>query len=350
MSESDSASSASAATTVVAEGGNKGGTDEKLPAVVALISSAFYGLGFLVWTAYLASKGISDQTLFSARYVLAGGLVVVISFAYYFFVWRKMAKRALDGIRLPPNTTKFGRIFYDLYFVVEDISGCCLVSAWLAGILIPSIDATPAQVASIVAVGFDRLLFRRGRILKWPRLIFALSFVIQCACNSFFIVYGAFNTPLLFLFSILMTITIICATILTSDTWKSPIDRNYSIFYIAFTIIVGVVTFSATVFGHISAKYGGGEPTKAVVVLSADTDQQIRQAFNKAGKDIFVLLDTGNVTTFQLGTAVDQTSLVQIDHKFIRATFIEPPRVKPPFSVDLGAGKISFSSIFRSAS
>lgn len=350
MSESGGASPASAATVTGGEGADKGGSAEKLPAFVALITSALYGLGFLVWTAYLASKGISDQTLFSARYVLAGGLVVVIGLAYYFFVWRKMAKRALDGIKLPPKVTKLGRAFFDMYYVGEDVSACCFVSAWLAGTLIPSIDATPAQIASTLAFGIDRFLFGRGRALRRPRLIFGLSFVVQCACNLFFIAYGAYNTPLLSLFAILMAITMICSGILTSDAWKSSTDRNYSIFYIAFTIIVGVVTFSATVFGHISAKYGGGEPTKAVVVLSSDAGEPIRQAFNTAGKDIFVVLDTGSATTFQLGAAAEHPRLVQIDHKFIRATFFEPPQVKPPFSVKFGAGRISFSAIFHPAS
>lgn len=88
---------------------------ERMPALIALSTSLLYVLGFVVFNSYLASKGIYDQTLLSTKYIMAGGLVLLILGAYHYFVWRKVLDRIKRGVvwHKPPGFIL--RVFLDTY-------------------------------------------------------------------------------------------------------------------------------------------------------------------------------------------------------------------------------------------
>lgn len=314
------------ATSLPTGGKEKSGLTEKLPSLIALATSLSYGMGFLVWTSYLASKGVSDLPLVSARYVFTGALMAFIATAYYFFVWRKMARRVAVGIAAPPGISKRFLGFLNLYFIGEDITACCFVAAWLAGFLMPYAYAEPVQITALMAFAIDKWLFRKGAATRWPRAVFAISFILQVVCNIFYVIYAIFNPPLLAIFSLFVTMTILGSVILTSGDLKSERDRYYAIFYFCSMLLVAVATFGSNVFGHISAKYGGGELPRVQVLLAQELDDTARKALASAGDRLFLLVDTDNMSTFEVGAAPGQTTCIRLDHKMVRALVFQPPQ------------------------
>lgn len=333
---SDSEIQASVGEALKNDGKTKKSFAEQAPVLLAFVTSVLYGMGFLVWTSYLASKGISDQSLLSTKYVLAGALLAIVAVAYYFFVWRHMAKRAVRGYGSPKDMGKVFRVFLDTYFVGEDAFACCFVSAWLTGFLCPDVFAEPAQIVLLLGFTLDRFLFGSKIVNKRPRLTFAISFLLQGACMAFFFLFAALYPPLLSLFFTLLSVTIVGQFILTSSVWKSKEDHGYSIFYLGFMMLVGVVAFGATFYEHVSPKYGGAAPARVSVTLAPDAEKMIRDAFSQAKSDLFLIVDSDSATVFRLGSAQTQTKVVRLDHKLIQAIFVEPPPQKTAASLRFG--------------
>lgn len=109
-------------------------TLEKAPALLAAVSTSLYAVGFLVVTGFLGSKGIHDHPFISARYIMAGGLTAVCSLMYYFFVWRKMARRARHGFKFRPGLSPAFGGYVTHYYVLEDLFNCAFFSVWLVAI------------------------------------------------------------------------------------------------------------------------------------------------------------------------------------------------------------------------
>ena len=107
---------------------------EEFSKLLALCSSGLYVLGFMVVTSYLSTKGIYDQSLLSARYLMAGGITLVVGGFYYFMVWKKLLILVATGIKWPTTPGTALRAFLDSYYAVELFYRCCYVAALLCSI------------------------------------------------------------------------------------------------------------------------------------------------------------------------------------------------------------------------
>ena len=154
---------------------------EKAPALLAAMSSCLYVVGFLVVTGFLGSKGVHDHPFLSGRYVMAGGLTAACAVMYYFFVWRKTARRARERLNVRPGLSAAFHAYVTHYFVVEDLFNCACYSVWLIGIFGTTANAhLLALVAAIIYV-VDQQIFCMGAP-KAPKDQLCAE---RCAAQSF---------------------------------------------------------------------------------------------------------------------------------------------------------------------
>jgi hypothetical protein len=291
---------------------------EKLPLVMAAVSSTLYVLGFIVVTSYLAGIGIYDQPLISTKYILAGALVTVVSIAYYFFVWRRVVERVRIGVRWPTQPSALLRVFLDTYYVVEHAFGCCFVAVMLLTLMGHS-EYIGVQVLVMIAFGIDFLLIYTNSYAHYRRLSFALTFVLNFLAIGICWVFGYSHQPLLSLIVIFLSLTLVGSMVLASENWKSGGDRPYGIFYIALYVLIGVIGFGATVYEFINPKYGGSAPTLVTVQLSSSVDDSIRNQLKANEKNVYLLLETDSRSTFKIGVTGTATSILQLDRKDVQA-------------------------------
>lgn len=308
---------------------------EKIPTLLAISTSVLYVLGFLVVTSYLASKGIYEQALISPKYIMAGALIAVIVAAYYFFVWRKVVSLVRDGIRWPSQVTPAFRIFLDTYYSIEMVFACCLVSAWIGGLLISNLYVLPMQLVLFFAAIFDLLLLKTGVYRSRRKTAFIVTFGVNVISILGFFFYGILNPSLFTLWSILLAFTIIGSVVISSSPWKSGEDKIYGVFYLFVVGVLGIVSFGATVYEHISPKFGGAEPSRVSVTLDSESNDEIRKNLATAAGKVYLVLDSDLSVTFRLGDDTKDAQYLRLDRKLVKSMLFERPPRKEPEEVHL---------------
>ena len=300
---------------------------ERAPALIALATSLLYVLGFLVFNGYLASKGIYDQELLNTKYIMAGGLILIVITAYYYFIWRKIVFRIKNGILWHKPLGPFLRIFLDTYYALELVFGCAFLASWIAGLLMPDVYVLPVQLVTMLALAIDFTLMYFSLYQSYRLGSHIFSFVSFTCAIAVYFVWGSFNPPLISLLGIFVTYTFIGSVALASPIWNDKSDKNYGVFYLAIYLIVGVISFGTTTLEYISPRFGGTLPSKVTVTLARDTEDEIKQKFTAAGSDVFLIDETENVSLFYLGKDTDHKKYLQLNRKFISAITYEPPTI-----------------------
>lgn len=296
---------------------------ERFPVVIAATSTTLYVLGFVVVTSYLASKGIYDQSLLNTKYLLAGALTAVVMLAYYFFVWRKVIDRIRIGVRWSEPFGDAWRTFLDTYYSIEHVFGCCFVAIMLL-VLAGHNEYAPIQVYVFIVFGVNFLLLRWGIYKRFPRLCFITTFALNSWAIASCIAYGYIYQPLLALILLLLSMTVVGSVVMASESWQSGKDRIYGIFYISLYALLGIVGFGATVYEHISPKFGGAAPAAVEIFFSADTDEQIRKRFDANSNKVFLILETDTNSIFRIDDPAGVPNYLQVDRRLIRALAFTP--------------------------
>lgn len=305
---------------------------ERLPVLIALSTSLLYVFGFVAFNSYLASKGIYDQTLLSTKYIMAGGLVLIILGGYYYFVWRKILDRIKRGVVWHKPISPIFRVFLDFYYVTEFVFGCAMLVAWLAGLLMPDVYALFALLATGLAFIFDMALIHYSVYKKYRLLAFVLSFTFYWMAIFAYAVWGLTNPPLLSLWGIFVSFTILGSIVLSSPSWADNRDKGYSIFYLSIYVVVSVAGIGATTLEYINPRFGGAVPSKVTVSLAREIDDEIKRQFTAVNTEVYLIQETDDVSIFLLKTNSDFKKYIRLDKKFVTALTYEP---LPPKELEL---------------
>lgn len=295
---------------------------EKAPALLAAGSTSLYVLGFLVVTGYLGSKGIHDHPFLSPRYVMAGALTAACALMYYFFVWRKMARRARDGMRVRPDTSAAFRAYLTHYFVVEDLFNCAFFSIWLVGIFGTSAYSQIFGIAVAAVYLVDQGIFAWCGP-RYPRLSFIMSGLLLAVSTSAFVAISGFYSPLLAAFGVTLTFTLVGMAVLTSKDWSQNQDRLYGFCYLAFTAAVAAIAFGTTVYGQLSPRFGGGQPPLVKVIFSKEADANIRTLVETTATEAFLLADDKDTLTLELRGPANAQRILRLDRNLVQAIQFE---------------------------
>lgn len=296
---------------------------EKAPALLAGASTVLYVLGFLVVTGFLASRGIQDHPLLSARYVMAGGLLLACSLIYYFFVWRKIAIRVGDGVKFHPKFSKFFRAYVTNYFLLDDLFGCMYFAIWLVALFGFVPGAQLFAATSIAVFALDRAIFVWGR--RYPRACYLLSGLLLCLAGLAFWITAAIFAPLILeMFFVAWGFTLVSTMVLTSEDWYLRKNRFYAVFYLVLMAIFAAISFGATVYGQLNPRFGGGQPARVKVIFSKDAGPEIRMPVEIASKDVFLISDEKDALTLELGVTAKDKRVFRLDRALIQAIQFEP--------------------------
>ena len=258
-----------------------------------------------------------EQPLVSSRYVAAGCLFLIAAVVYYFFVWKTAAKRARDGVRLRSDFSPAFAAYVHNYYLFENLFACCFFAAWLNGITAPSLEAALAQVLTAVVFGLDQALFATKIWSRSPRLAFVLSGILLFLGFTAFIVISAFSPPLFATFSVAMVFLLVTVTVLTSEGWKSGVDRVWGMTYLAIYAALAAAAFGATVYGHLSPRFGGGASPKVQPVWAPELDESLKRLFSDAKDGIYLLASTEDSTVFELAQGSNVRKVVRVDRRFV---------------------------------
>jgi hypothetical protein len=307
---------------------------EQFSKLIAICSSCLYVIGFVAVTSYLSTKGIYDQALLSARYLMAGGLTLVVGGFYYFMVWKKVVQRINTGIRWPTPISQPLRLFLDTYYAIEFAYACCYVSAIVCSVLVPNSQAL--LISILLSVGFliDGLLVSLGAYQAWRLMSYVATAILNATLCVAFLIYGFSRPPLLALAGTFLTFTIVGSVVVSSPSWKSIEDRIYSRLYLAFYAVIAVCTFGATVYSKIDQRFGGQAAQKAEVLLAAEASSDLKSYLDTNKNQTFLIFESDTAITIQLGDPNAKSSKVmKIDKKLVQGITATPPTLS-----DAGAG------------
>ncbi len=321
----------------VAEDSKKNGLDlEYATKLVALASSGLYILGFLVVTSYLATKGIFDQSLISAKYLMTGGLTALTVGIYYYFVWRKIVDRVKVGVKWPTPINPGFRIFLDSYYAVEFAYGCCFTATSICMLFAQA--AQPYPIAFVLTLAFliDTIFLNTGFYAKHRKWAFLITFALNATATMAFLVYAYKHPPLLSLAGIFLAFSITGSIVIASPSWSSSEDRNYSRFYLAICALTGVIGFGATVYPHIDARFGGQKPVQVDILLAPDAVDSIRNKILSKAPENYLVFESESVVAIQLGKSFGDGEILRFDRKLVQGMIT---RTSNSVSADEDIGK-----------
>lgn len=291
---------------------------DKVPTLLAVATSVLYVMGFLVVTSYMGSRGVHDLSLLSSKYVMAGGLFAISAAIYYFMVWRSLYRRAVRGIQMSPVWSPNFRAFVGVYFVMEDIFGCCVFAAWLVSLTVPGVPGIVFQAGTGLIFFVNQSIFTFFP-LKYARAKFSLSAILIFSTLILFSIWGAKYPPLLNVLGIAIVFTFISTAILTSTAWQEGKDMHYNVFYLCLSAVVTAIAFGSTVYGYCSPRFGGGQPAKVVLVLSKEAEISIANEIAAVGKDVYLVSNGGDSIVLDLGGDPSLSKTIQIDRKLVHS-------------------------------
>lgn len=302
---------------------------EAIAAGIGVATSLLYAVGVIVVTGFLATRGAHDLPLLSAKYVWAGGYLGVAGGMYYFFVWRKIAYRADAGIVLDKKINPILQVVLSQYFLLEFIFCSAFFSAWLVGLTAEGNYGILLQQITVVAAAIDFAIFRS---VSKPLARFAISAAVLASATALYIWLAIGHPPLLAVFGISATFTLVGSYILTSDAWKDPQDRPYSLFYLGFAALVAVITFGATAYGHISPMWGGGAPVRAKPVFPAGFNSELVRAFEEAGDEVYLVADGGEYMVFRVGPDSSEEKTIRVSVDDVDGVMWERPKRRDEYA------------------
>lgn len=310
----------------------KGKMIERLPVFAASASSVLYVLGFIVVTSYLASHGVYDQSLLNAKYILAGSLIAVVMLAYYFFVWRKVADQILNGMHSHSKLSGVSQFLLVGYYVVEH-AFACLFTALMLLTLLGLHEYSSIQTIVFLTFGIDLFLQKSGCYAKFPKVSFSLTFFLNGVVFIACFVFGYVHQPLSSLIAIFLTVTLAGTVVITSEGWRVGGEKYYGIFFISLYVVLGVIGFGATVYEHISPKYGGALPVKVQVHLDQDVADDIKKIFSQSGENVFLVVESSDYSTFRLGELGDGelSRFITLDRDLVKAVLFQSPSNKAEY-------------------
>ena len=310
---------------------------ERAPAMVATATAGLYVAGFLIVNSHLASKGVHDLPLVSARYVVAGGLFFAAAIVYYFFVWRKVAKRAREGIALPPDATPFQRFFLHNYWLLEDFFGCAFFSAWFIGLTASSPLTAVAQITTVVVFALDQGLFG-SRIFNeaiWRKFYASAALLVFGIAVVAWV--GIQKTPVLLVFVLAAVFTELSAAILTSPGWKDGSDRLWGRVYLSIYSVVLCTMFGSTVYGQLSARLGGGAAPTVIPLLNPDASPKLHDLLSSSVKTIHLLSIGEEAVVLELNAGLPDTKVVRVSRALMQGLVFHPPSAVADFQKELTA-------------
>lgn len=295
---------------------------DKVPTLFAVATSVLYVVGFLVVTSYMGSRGIHDLSLLSSKYVMAGGLFAISAAMYYFFVWKDIYSRAINGTKLPANWSVGFKAFVIVYFVIHDFFGCCFFVAWLVTLTVAGVPGIILQTGTGLIYVIDRSIFMFFPA-RYGKTKFVLSSILLFLALICFLVWAAKYPPCLAAFGISVGFSFISSVVLNSHNWQEGKDKHYNVFYLCMSAVIAAIAFGSTVYGYCSPRFGGGQPAKVILVLSKEAESSITNEITEAGKDVYLISNGGDSVVLELGNDPTLSKTIQIDRKLVHSITLD---------------------------
>lgn len=288
-----------------------------------VISASLYGIGYLVVTSYLASKGISDQIFLTSKYVLTGLLTTIIICFFYFFIWRKLPELVEKNPLFVKTKNKFALLIYSTYFLIE-LTYRILFTTIIILSTTGKSELTPFLIFFGIPFFIDFLFQKISIYEKSPNVASFISSVLYATWICIAFIYIRENKIVLNLFTQLAGLTIISIFIFYSDSWIKNRDRIYVIFYYIFYVAGVAISFGSTIYEEISPKFGGGNPIQVEITLHKDADDALIKAIAVNPNDTFLITQTDHQTILKTKDTKNNYQYIQIKNSLINSITTSP--------------------------
>ena len=294
---------------------------DKLPTIIAISTTVLYVLGFIVVNAYMTTKGITEQSLISSKYISAGVLLLVVSLMFYFFVLKHTDNRARNGVLLNLAWSNIFKIYIHNFYFLEDIFSCCFFSVWVLQIGASSIGTLSLAVVMSTLVAICNLLSDSKTLPI--RAIFILKGLLYLLGVTIFHLVGTYEQTLTYLF--FSSFVFYCAYVVAATTFENSqklsssfgklligLNTGWGQTFVGIYAIIAATIFGAFTYGHITPRFGGGSPPRVEPILAENANEQIKKIFNDANQGIYLLTVSDKTAIFEVDKDGQEKKVIQI--------------------------------------